>query len=196
MIYRSSFRKNKIYFHLAVQISEKNMSAKQIEFLWGDLGPRIRRNTFLTPHCCVLMSNHFHGLFEVPEIYYEMAESALRAEFGQIQDFKVRENSQESFKMIRINCFAAYRETYRYVYRNPIEAGLCHRAEAYPFSTLGELIGYRRPTLFVADALGVITNPFKILDWINASDASSSRSIISSREQGPLQNNQELQTLV
>lgn len=170
MIYRSSFRKNKSYFHLAAQLTLKNMSSQQKEFSWKELSLRIRRHTFLTPHCCVLMSNHFHGIFEVSDLCYEMAEAALKAEFGQLQDYHVRSSSEETFKIIKIDCIAAYRETYRYIYRNPIEAGLCHRAEVYPFSTLGELIGYRAPTLFVADALGVIANPFKILDWINNSE--------------------------
>ena len=106
----------------------------------------------------------------MPEICYEMAESALQAEFAQTQDLSLRETPGTSFRMIRISCFAAYREVYRYIYRNPVEASLCHRAEHYPFSTLGELIGYRPPTHFVSDSLGVITNPFQILDWINDRD--------------------------
>jgi hypothetical protein len=117
------------------------------------------------------MSNHFHGIFEVPEICFEMAEAALKAEFKQIQDPDLDGPKEESICLIRIRCFAAFREVYRYVYKNPVEAGLCSQAQNYTYSTLGELLGLRKPLYYVADSMGVITNPFSVLDWINRADS-------------------------
>lgn len=173
MIFPSAFRKNKIYFHVAVQLSNRHMTHTQVENLWQDLARRFRRHRFLRTHSCVLMSNHFHGLFEVPDVCYEMAESALIAEFRQVSQPTEMAYKNNFFKMRRLSCFTAYRQVYKYIYRNPLEAGLCARAELYPFSSLAELTGRQRAVHYVNDSMGVITNPFQILNWINCSEDSS-----------------------
>jgi putative transposase len=172
MIYRSSFRKKRVYFHLAAKISDYRLSQKRLDGLWVDLAKRIQRHQYLKPHCCVLMSNHFHAIFEVPEICFEMAEAALRAEFTQVQDSSLNTKAIDSVCFFRISCFAAFREVFRYIYRNPIEAGICVQAQLYPYSSLGELIGLRKSLYCVSDSMGVITNPFSILNWINSSEPS------------------------
>jgi hypothetical protein len=155
---------------VAARVCDRHLTQRQIEELWIDLARRFRRHKYLKPHCCVLMSNHFHGLFEVPDICYEMAECALRAEFQQVSRSTDILYQKEIFKMERIPCFAGYRQVYKYIYRNPVEAGLCAKAEHYPFSSLSELIGYTKPIHFVSDSMGIITNPFQILNWLNDSE--------------------------
>lgn len=165
MIYRSSFKKKKIYFHLAAKTSDGRMSEKQLKMLWDELPKRIRRHSFLELHACVLMSNHFHALFSATEMYFELAEGSLRAEFKNMYlgtTFK-----DNDFKMTRIQSFAAYREVYRYIYRNPVEAEIVPLAEMYDYSTLGEILGHYKNRFFANDNMGLIVNPYCILGWIN-----------------------------
>lgn len=179
MIHRSSFKKKRSYFHLAAQISNRRLSPYQIENLWVDLAKRLSRHSYISVHSCVLMSNHFHALVEVADFYVELAESALRAELFQVQDLELRiANQLDSSKTIRLQkiaCFAAYREVYRYIYRNPVQAGIVGRAEYYSYSTLGEILGLRKPVYYVNDMMGMITNPFQVLDWLNQQDQSEAR---------------------
>lgn len=101
----------------------------------------------LTVHAFVLMSTHFHLLYSV------ILERDLRYGF-------VGEN-------YLITNFEQYKNSYRYIYRNPLEAGLCQRAEYYPFSTLPVVLGKKTSKIQVVDHMGLIVNPHKILEWIN-----------------------------
>jgi hypothetical protein len=58
-----------------------------------------------------------------------------------------------------------YFHTIKYVYRNPIRAGVCERVEAYPYSSLRGLLGYE------AVRFPVAPSPFRTFsgpatDWL------------------------------
>ena len=57
--------------------------------------------------------------------------------------------------------------TYRYIYRNPVEAKICYKCEDYRFSTLHALLGQSEFAVNVIDPLSIIQNPIKILEWLN-----------------------------
>lgn len=59
--------------------------------------------------------------------------------------------------------------TYKYIYRNPVEAGLCQNCEEYPYSSLRGLLGRSQPYSLVIDPLSLIQNPVKTLTWLNES---------------------------
>lgn len=63
-----------------------------------------------------------------------------------------------------------YKHAYKYVYRNPVEAGMCMRAEDYEFSSLRGLLGHTLLTAPVIDNMGLIYGPQKILTWLNCED--------------------------
>jgi hypothetical protein len=169
MIYRTSFQKKKVYLHLAATISDRRLSAHEVEQVWEVLPRAFLRQKFIEVHACVLMSNHLHALFSVCESYFELAESALLAECQTLYHGYLYDH-RKHFKLIRIQSFAAYREIYRYIYRNPVEARLVHLAENYPYSTLAQIMGFSKNTFFANDNMGLITNPFQILKWINQSE--------------------------
>ncbi len=62
--------------------------------------------------------------------------------------------------------------TYRYIYRNPVEAGLSRTCELYPYSTLHSLLGHSVPHLIAWDYMNAIQNPTRILQWLNGSEES------------------------
>ena len=79
-------------------------------------------------------------------------------------------NSEESLENISkpILNFSQYLNTYKYIYRNPVEAHICQRAEDYKYSSLNALIGRSQPKLRVYDQIGLIQNPFQVLNWLNS----------------------------
>ncbi len=69
----------------------------------------------------------------------------------------------------RIDSNSYFLHAYKYVYRNPVEAGICSRPEDYPFSTLHGLMGKAKlliplyeDTLLGQDLEGT-------LQWLNRS---------------------------
>jgi putative transposase len=94
----------------------------------------------------VLMSNHFHAIISTP--HKNLSES--------MNYFLTQVSRQITFDSGRINqTFGApyhasllktnahYLHAYKYVYRNPVEAGLSRTTLHYPYSSLAGLIGFR-----------------------------------------------------
>ena len=92
----------------------------------------------------VLMSNHYHMLVRSPKANLSEA----------MRWFNSRTSLQIAKPMNRLNHIWAHRfhrseirsnyyllSAYKYVYRNPVEEGVCARVEDYPFSTLYGILG-------------------------------------------------------
>lgn len=60
-----------------------------------------------------------------------------------------------------------YLTLYRYVYRNPVEAGACEKVEQYEYSTLQHVLGNKRMEFPVFDFPIVDGNWLKNLNWLN-----------------------------
>jgi len=69
-----------------------------------------------------------------------------------------------------ITNLSQFLNTYRYIYRNPVEAKICQNCEDYRFSTLHALLGKSEFSVNVIDPLAIIQNPIKILKWLNKSN--------------------------
>lgn len=121
----------------------------------------------------VLMPNHFHLMARFKN--NNMPEA---------MNYFMRETSRHiSFKSGRINqvyggpyhksCLETniyFYHAYKYVYRNPVESGLAHKAEDYTYSTLKGLLGREKLIIPVTeDYLLFQRNTEKTLDWINKS---------------------------
>ena len=89
-------------------------------------------------HSFVLMNNHFHMIISTPQ-----------SNIDSIMNYWMREVSRNiaksanrinhifggRYKWCLIQSESYYSHVYRYVYRNPIEAGLTQSTAGYPFST-------------------------------------------------------------
>ena len=60
-----------------------------------------------------------------------------------------------------------YLNTYKYIYNNPVQAGLCDDVEKYPYSALHNLLGFSVSYCLIADKLKLIQNPYQVLNWLN-----------------------------
>jgi putative transposase len=64
--------------------------------------------------------------------------------------------------------YSQYLNAYKYLYRNPIEAGLVQKVEQYKFSSLQIILGKSVGYVQLDDQLAIIQNPLQILKWLNS----------------------------
>ena len=95
----------------------------------------------------VLMDNHFHLLARDPHLNLSAAMNYFMKETSRYMSSKARIINQiygGRYHRCLITHPHYLHHVYKYIYRNPLEAGLCHRAEDYPYSTLGLSLGKGR----------------------------------------------------
>lgn len=158
----SHFRQNKKYFHVNVDY--------QVSVLVKDLDWLFVQKTISTQsrllemeiQALVMMDTHVHLIAACSGQKENFFTEALRLAFGS--------SESEASSCEAIDNLSQYLNTYKYVYRNPIEAGLCLSAEDYKYSSLNALMGKSHIEILVYDQLGLIQNPFHILGWLNSSN--------------------------
>ncbi len=123
-------------------------------------------------HAYVLMNNHYHLLLSCPLGNLSEGMNYFQREFSK---FMGRDADRVN-RLFGGRYFASYlaeqpnfEAVYRYVYRNPVDAGISKHVETYPFSTLRVLLGSERSLLPLTDPLDFCTHPEKILNWLNTS---------------------------
>ena len=155
-----------------------------MRLLWKFISRRLHFCSFafkIEIHAFVLMKNHYHLIVQTP-----------RANLSQFMCYFNRELSKELNRATgRINqnfgtrYYASlvkdpryYLTLYRYVYRNPIEAGACAKVEDYEFSSLRQVIGRSKMEFPIFDSPIVEGNSFMNLEWLNETSKSEERSQI------------------
>ncbi|MCM2281967.1 MAG: hypothetical protein NDI61_08995 [Bdellovibrionaceae bacterium] len=68
---------------------------------------------------------------------------------------------------------------YKYLYRNPIEAGLAERVEDYPYSTLPGLLGSSPLSILVREDNALMEHSERTLTWLNSAYRPGHREAIS-----------------
>jgi REP element-mobilizing transposase RayT len=120
----------------------------------------------------VLMNNHYHWLVEyelkddpaIFEWFHELIRLHFLDEFHQYIEGTLEWEPQA----LQIDTRTAYINTYKYIYRNPVTAGLEFKAELYPYSTLKYVLGTARQPFAIDDNMNVIQDAFRVTKWINA----------------------------
>ncbi len=113
-------------------------------------------------HSCVLMDDHVHFLLTSPFRNQELIVDLLKREF-------LRSTSLEiEVKIVPVRYRAHYRIVYKYIYRNPVQAKLAKRVEEYPYSTIQEVIGFKKGSLPLFENLELLSNLPLTLSWLNS----------------------------
>ncbi len=116
----------------------------------------------------VLMTNHYHMLLYTPagnldQFMHEFNKRfamKIRAEAGGInQVFGAR------YKWCLIQSQQYLANCYRYIYQNPVRAGMVEKCEEYPFSTIKNLLGRGTFAIAIHDKFG-FKDEFG-LSWLN-----------------------------
>ncbi len=158
---KSSF-KHRRYYHLNLDF-ETHPLFKQLD--WIFIQKKIRNVSVMHKidiNALIMMDTHVH---------------LILSSGNQTENFFCEHFQKEIAPKVNTDCFcepllsySQYLNAYKYVYRNPVEAGLCERAELYPYSSLQILLGKAVGYLEFDDQLAIIQNPLHILKWINSDD--------------------------
>lgn len=165
-----NFNVNFFAGHVTGRVLSHDWLGLTLDEVWGVFSSSLKESRPLQVNAFVLMDNHFHMLvswnhsclFEATELLL----SEITESFEQLSGKKVFE---EPNKVYLIDSFANYLNVYKYIYRNPVEAGLVQLAEKYKYSSLGVLLGRSTLSLSVVDNLNLICNP-RVLQWINSKE--------------------------
>ncbi|MBY0553077.1 hypothetical protein K2P97_01020 [bacterium] len=155
----SVFKSNKRHFHIYSDF-QVNPFLKDLDWLF--LQNQISKLSFkyhIEIQAFVMMDTHIHLLVAT----FETNENFFLAELK--KQLNSREEVEQSIEYI--SNYSQYLNAYKYIYRNPVEANICNKAENYKYSSLFYLIGKSKSDLAIHDQLGLIQNPIHILKWIN-----------------------------
>ncbi len=109
----------------------------------------------------VMMDTHVHILFRTTDSKENFFASEM------IKKLNATPADDNNVEPIRHQ--TQYMNTYRYIYRNPVIAGMTDRCEDYPYSSLSGLLGKSILRTNIYDQMGLIQNPVKIIGWLNGS---------------------------
>lgn len=123
-------------------------------------------------HAFVLMSNHFHLIALAPEGNLSEAMRFFMSESGRdLRLLSTRVNCTYGTRFHRslLSSPQYYLHAYKYLYHNPVQAGICERVEEYPYSTLPALLGNSRFDVPVFDDFNWSTFNSRALtlSWLN-----------------------------
>jgi REP element-mobilizing transposase RayT len=136
-------------------------------------------------HAFVLMNNHFHMLLTTPNENLPHCMNYLLRETSRVigeRTGRINHIYGGPYWWSLVTKEIYYSHCYKYIYRNPVEAGLSQSAEAYPFSTLPGLFGQSKLTIPVVECMFsslVPKDPEHLIQWINFSYTNSAREKIS-----------------
>jgi putative transposase len=162
-------------YHITARCINQEWFELDLELVWsifGDYLTILKYEFNFEIISFVLLNNHFHMLVKTPD-----------ANLSEGMNYFMREVSREiSYKSGRINqtfggpyhwclldSYRYFLNSYKYVYRNPVEAGLATTCESYSYSSLSRLLGFRRIN-FPIETDTILLNPdFQIeaLHWLN-----------------------------
>jgi putative transposase len=160
-------------FHITARCINREWFAIKIDDVWQLFVDRlyyIRMCYSVEIMAFVLMPNHFHLLLRTPDGNMDKAMHSLMTEVSREIGFRAGRINQTFggpyfSSMITTDHYLEH--AYKYVYRNPVDGGICKTVEGYRYSTLPGLLG--RYHLGIPTALDhlLIDNPTSTLDWLN-----------------------------
>ncbi|MGZ3697563.1 MAG: transposase [Bdellovibrionota bacterium] len=176
---KTLIRSSRFPYHVTARVNNKEAFPLPLDRAWDVLtrlcweigvlyGARV--------HALVLMGNHFHLLITVPS-------EDLGVVMKHFQSSGTRTMNLVSGHLNRIfgaryhwsliNSPLYFAHALKYVYRNPVKAGICERVEEYPFSTLSGQLGFSKlsiPLCYpVLDQLltFIPEDAEDLLEWLN-----------------------------
>jgi REP element-mobilizing transposase RayT len=165
-------------YHLTARSNNKEWFYIEMEEAWKVFEVQANILSILFDvqiHSFVLMTNHFHMILTTPQknigsaMKYFMRETARQ--INQISG-RINHVFGNRYHWTLIKHPLHYAHTLKYVYRNPIRAGLCTRVEDYPFSSLRGLFGQSHLPFFIKPSGTSISSlvpdiESQLLKWLN-----------------------------
>ena len=164
---------SKYPYHVGARCINKEWFTLPMEVVWRVMSDHlfwVHHAFGAEIHAFVLMQNHFHLIISTPQfnlskvMAYFMRATSL--EFSRLTRRTNQWYGGRHFRCV-ITKPQYYLHAYKYVYRNPVKAGLVERVEDYPFSTLSGLLGLRHFYIPLVEDLTLSSNVEEVLIWLN-----------------------------
>lgn len=177
---RNPLIRNTIYpYHLIARSNNKEWFYLPPCEIWSVFLDILQRNAIqdtLKIHAFVLMSNHFHLLASSTDGHIDKVMQYLLREVCRNVNRKANRINHlfgGPYKWSLITTPTYYSLCLKYIYQNPVRAGICPRVEDYAFSSLGVLLGHQTLPFRLehwkwADEILKWGDPVAILHWLNS----------------------------
>jgi putative transposase len=135
-------RSNQHYYHLYARSNNKEFFELPLSTVWaimiGKLD-KLQKEFDLKILAFVLMNNHFHLLMispkeDIDKVMFFFMKDTTKA--MQKHSLRINKIYGGRYKGCLIENYRYLMSAYKYIYQNPLRAGLAQRAEDYEFSTL------------------------------------------------------------
>lgn len=142
MARRSLIRSSEVPYHVTNRSNNREffyLSESQLWEIFIECLGEIREKFECCNHAFVLMSNHYHLLISTPRANLDLAMQHLQREVARKANRKVARTNHffgSRYKWTLVVGEEYYWNSVKYVFRNPVRAGLCKRVEQYQFSSL------------------------------------------------------------
>ena len=171
-------------YHVTSRTVNKDSFHVDMDLLWKFVSRRLHFCSFafqIEIHAFVLMKNHYHLIVRTPNsnlsqfmCYFNRE---LSKELNRVTG-RINQNFGNRYYASLVKNPRYYLTLYRYVYRNPVEAGACLKAENYQFSSLRQVLGSTKMEFPIFDFPIIDSNSLKNLDWLNESYGTEEKSRI------------------
>lgn len=160
-------------FHITTRCINKDWFSQPLEEVWEIMSNYLffaHHAYQVKIHAFVLMINHYHLL--ISDLDNDLSGAMMyfnRETSRSISKSSDRINQTYGNRFFRslIETERHYLCVYKYIYQNPIRAGLSLKAEEYPFSTLHSLTGKAHSIIPVESDNILFPNAEETLTWLN-----------------------------
>ena len=135
-------RTNQYFYHITTRSNNREWFSIPMSEVWQiciDAFIYAQKNCPALISQFVLMSNHYHLLIRTPNSDIDRFMFFFNKEVGRkLRISSGRENRVfgSSYKWCLIKNTIYFRNAFKYIYQNPVRAGLCKRCQDYQFSTM------------------------------------------------------------
>jgi putative transposase len=171
---RNLFRTDAFPYHVTARSNNKDWFALPIEQCWDifqqKLSATIERYQ-IEAHGFVLMSNHFHMMASTPLLNLDEAMRYFLTESSKAIAYRTNRINHifgGRYKWSVLPTSYAIGCCYKYIFRNPVRAGIVSQVESYPFSTFSALL-LGKPTIPLSEGIAwrLPKNSEDRLKWLN-----------------------------
>jgi REP element-mobilizing transposase RayT len=162
-------------YHVTGRCLNKEWFRVSMDYVWSVFSDYlffINRAFNIQIHCFILMNNHFHLIAATPEANLDEAMNYFMREVSRRISKKSGRINQVfggPYHWSLLQAPNSFQFAYKYVYRNPIEAGLCVRVEDYKYSTLQVLLGQQHSVIPLQPDEYLFSDFEGQLRWLNES---------------------------
>lgn len=171
-------------YHLTARCINKEWFSIPIDEVWKIMEEQLfllHHGFGFHIHAFVLMNNHFHLMVSTPNKNLSEGMNYFMGQSSRIiakEANRINQVYGARFHSSLIQSHLYYLHAYKYIYRNPVEAGLTTDVCAYPYSTLPGILGIH--TIFIPICYDEVlfSNVSETLSWLNTKPCENAKQSI------------------